>query len=126
MKGLVACDKVYVAEAPGKGAGVYAAVSIRAGELVERGIVRRLPAGFDGHASPYVFTWAPDRSVWAIGAGCSTFYNTSETPNTKMTRFFDEDRYEIHALRDIAPDEELTHVYMSLGWRGCFEDLRQS
>jgi SET domain-containing protein len=62
--------------------------------------------------------------VWAIGSGCATFYNTSESPNTKMTRFFDEDRYEIHALRDIAEGEELTHVYMSLAWRECFADLR--
>jgi SET domain-containing protein len=125
MQGLVDCSKVYVAESERGGAGAFAAVAIEAGALVERGIVRRLPAGFDGNQSPYVFTWSPDRSVWAIGSGCSTFYNCSTEPNTEMHRHYDQDAFEIFALRDIAPGEELTHVYKSLGWRSCFEDLRQ-
>ena len=32
---------------------------MKRGELVERGIVRRLPV--DGNESPYVFTWSEDR-----------------------------------------------------------------
>jgi len=55
------------------------------------------------------------------------FYNTHPTdPNTEMTRFFDEDRFEIYALRDIREGEELTHTYKSLKWRKCFvENLPQ-
>jgi SET domain-containing protein len=124
MRGLIDCSKVYVDASSRGGVGAFAARDLKQGELVEFGIVRRLPSAFDGNSSPYVFTWSPDRTVWAIGSGCATFYNTSESPNTKMTRFFDEDRYEIHALRDIAEGEELTHVYMSLAWRECFADLR--
>lgn len=124
MRGLIDCSKVYVDHSARGGAGVYAACPIHAGEVVERGIVRRLPASFDGNSSPYVFTWAPDRSVWAIGSGASTFYNCSDTPNTKMNRHFDTDTFEILALRDIAEGEELTHTYMSLAWRECFADLR--
>ena len=93
---------------------------------MEHGIVRRLPAGFDGNESPFVFTWSEDRTVWAIGSGCSTYYNCSDEPNTKMTRDFDNDRFEIHALRDIAEGEELTHVYKSLQWRTCFEDIKEA
>jgi len=77
-----------------------------------------------GNASPYVFTWSEDRTVWAIGSGCSTFYNCSETPNAKMCRDFENDTFEITALRPISKGEELTHVYKSLQWRGCFADLR--
>lgn len=124
MRGLVDCSKVFVDASPGAGAGVYAAVAIGAGDVVERGIVRRLPAGFDGNASPYVFTWSDDRTVWAIGSGCSTFYNCSTEPNTHMERDFAGDTFVITALRDIAPGEELTHTYKSLAWRECFDELR--
>lgn len=126
MRGLVDCSRVYVDHSARGGAGAYAAVDIAKGELVERGIVRRLPTAFDGQQSPYVFTWSEDRSVWAIGSGCSTFYNCSDSPNTKMYRDFEGDTFEIFALRDIAAGEELTHVYASLDWRACFEDLRRA
>jgi SET domain-containing protein len=125
MRGMVDCSKVYVDTSDKGGAGVFAAVAIAAGEIVERGIVRRLPSAFDGNSSPYVFTWSEDRTVWAIGSGASTFYNSSDTPNTKMHRHFDSDTFEIFALRDIAAGEELTHTYMSLAWRSCFADLRE-
>ena len=124
MNGLVQCGKVFVAESSDKGVGAFAACAIREGEVVERGIVRRLPPSFDGNSSPYVFTWSEDRTVWAIGSGCSTFYNCSETPNTEMKRDFENDIFEVIALRAIVEREELTHVYKSLQWRGCFADLR--
>jgi SET domain-containing protein len=125
VRGLVDCDKVYVDASRVGGAGVFAARPFRAGEIVETGIVRRLPVGFDGHASPHVFTWSEDRTVWAIGSGCSTFYNCSTEPNTHMERDFANDRFTIRALRDVAEGEELTHTYKSLPWRACFEDLRR-
>ena len=124
MSGLVQCSKVFVAESSDKGVGAFAACAIREGEVVERGIVRRLPSAFDGNSSPYVFTWSEDRTVWAIGSGCSTFYNCSDTPNTEMQRDFENDTFEVIALRAISEGEELTHVYKSLQWRGCFADLR--
>jgi SET domain-containing protein len=126
MRGLVECSKVFVAASAHGGVGAFAATPIRAGELVEAGIVRRLPLGFDGNTSPYVFTWSEDRTVWAIGSGCSTFYNCSDDPNTEMHRHYDRDSFEIYALRDIEEGEELRHVYKSLRWRACFEDLRTS
>ena len=64
---LVDCSKVYVKSDRFGGAGSYAAVPIRKGELVERGIVRRLPV--DGNHCPYVFTWSEDKTVWASGSG---------------------------------------------------------
>jgi len=122
---FVDCSKVYVKPDAYGGGGAFAAVPIKRGELVERGIVRRLPV--DGNVCPFVFTWSEDRSVWATGSGCSVFYNASLDggENTEMTRFFDEDRFEIHATRDIAQDEEVTHLYKSIMWRQCFADLKQ-
>ena len=86
------------------GVGVFATQRIPKGQVVESGVVQRLPV--DGNACPYVFTWseadgswewitmhfkvsfsdeppsnhgrrAQDRSVWATGSGCSVFYNAS-------------------------------------------------
>ena len=42
-----------------------------------------------------------------------------------MVRYFDEDRFEIFATRDIAKDEELLHTYISLKWRTCFQELNE-
>lgn len=75
------------------------------GELVEKGTMRRLPDGFDGNTCPYIFTWSNERpnKVWAMGSGCSAYYNTNkkEVANTEMKRFFDEDRFEIYATRKL-------------------------
>lgn len=41
--------------------GAFAAVDIKEGELVEKGLMRRLPEGFDGNTCPYIFTWSTER-----------------------------------------------------------------
>lgn len=67
--------------------------------------MRRLPDSIDGNEIEEIFTWSNERpnKVWAMGSGCSAFYNTSkkEEANTKMERFFDEDRFEIYATRKL-------------------------
>lgn len=122
---LVDCSKVYAKYDAFGGIGAFAAQPIRKGELVEKGVVRRLPV--DGNQSPFVFTWSNDRSVWATGSGCSVFYNASldGNENTEMIRYLDEDRFEIFAIRDIEKDEEVTHLYKSIEWRQCFKDLKE-
>eukprot|EP00009_Paramoeba_aestuarina_P008368 CAMPEP_0201509428 /NCGR_PEP_ID=MMETSP0161_2-20130828/2488_1 /ASSEMBLY_ACC=CAM_ASM_000251 /TAXON_ID=180227 /ORGANISM="Neoparamoeba aestuarina, Strain SoJaBio B1-5/56/2" /LENGTH=143 /DNA_ID=CAMNT_0047904375 /DNA_START=89 /DNA_END=523 /DNA_ORIENTATION=+ len=130
----IICHKVYVTKSTfstedNQFDGAFAAVAIKKGELIERGIMRRLPDSFDGNTSPYVFTWSEERpcKVWGMGSGCAPFYNTCKEgeSNTKMVRYFDEDRFEIFATRDIEQDEELLHTYISLGWRKCFNDLNE-
>lgn len=97
------------------------------GELIEKGVVRRLPDGFDGNESPYVFTWSNERpnKIWGMASGCAPFYNTCKegTSNTKMVRDFENDTFEIYACQDIEKDEELLHTYISLKWRECFKPL---
>ena len=122
---IVDCSNVFVVNMQ-YGAGAYATRDIAAGEMVEKGIVRRL-TNCDGNENPYVFTWSDDtpNTTWALGSGCSTFYNTAsaEEANTHMERFFDEDRFEIRATKDIKKGDELLHVYKSKQWRTCFSDL---
>mmetsp|Transcript_8332 Transcript_8332/g.11962 ORF Transcript_8332/g.11962 Transcript_8332/m.11962 type:complete len:154 (+) Transcript_8332:67-528(+) len=129
------CSKVYVKqssfsnEETGMFDGAFAAVDIKEGELVEKGLMRRLPEGFDGNTCPYIFTWSTERpnKTWGMGSGCAPYYNTCKegTANTKMVRFFDEDRFEIYATRDIKADDELLHTYISLKWRTCFQELNE-
>ena len=121
---LIDCSKVYVKsinEIIGKGA--FAFKNIKKGELVEYGIMSIVKC--DGNINSNVFTWSTDRTVWAIGSGCSTFYNTSKVPNCIMKRYFDENRFEIYVLKDIKKDEELTHKYRSLEWRDAFSELNK-
>ena len=119
---LIDCSKVYVKNTESMGFGAFINQSVKNGTLIEKGIVKIIDT--DGNKSPYLFTWSPDRTVWAFASGCATFYNTSRNPNTFINRNYDEDRFEIYALRDIEEGEELTHTYKSLEWRECFHDLK--
>jgi len=129
------CSRVYVkksefsTEETGDFDGAFAAVAIKKGELVEKGVVRRLPDGFDGNTCTYIFTWSTERpnKTWAMASGCAPYYNTCKkgTANTRMERFYDEDNFLIYAERDIEKDEELLHTYVSLEWRTCFADINK-
>lgn len=132
----VDCSKVYVdtstfSTSDNSFNGAFAKVDIKKGELVEKGLMRRLSDSdnkvFDGMKNQYVFTWSDDipNYTWAFGSGCCTFYNSgleSQT-NTHMIRYFDEDRFEIYATKHIKAGDELTHTYKSLKWRDVFIPL---
>ena len=123
---LVDCSRVIVKPDQFGGAGAFAACDIKAGEVVERGLVRVL-TNCDGNENPYVFTWSNDipNTKWAAGSGCSTFYNTADEAksNTHMERDFENNTFVINATRDIKEGDELLHVYISKGWRKCFQQL---
>lgn len=123
---LVDSSKVMVKNDQWGGAGAYATVAIESGEVVEKGIVRVL-TNVDGNENPYVFTWSDERpcTTWAIGSGCSTFYNTAEEAesNTHMERNFVDNTFVITATKDIPAGGELLHLYKSKGWRTCFAEL---
>ncbi len=99
--------------------------------MIEKGLMRKLSdnenKSFDGMQNPYVFTWSDDTPnyTWAFASGCVSFYNCESVKkaNTKMIRYFDENRFEIYAEKDIKEGEELTHTYKSLKWRKVFEPL---
>ena len=132
----VECSKVYVDTSTfstddNRFDGAFAKENIKCGELIERALMRRISnnnnKAFDGMKNTHVFTWSNDipNYTWAIASGCASFYNTGlETEaNTRMVRYFDEDRFEIYAIKDIKAGEELTHTYKSLKWREIFKPL---
>tara|TARA_A200000159_G_C7058535_1_gene229318 strand:- start:138 stop:548 length:411 start_codon:yes stop_codon:yes gene_type:complete len=130
---MVDCSKVYIdtstfSTPDNKFSGAFASIDIKQGELIESGIVRRInDKSFNGMNCPHVFTWSDKipNTTWAICSGCAMFYNTGlmNSTNTYMKRYFDEDRFEIYAKRDIKKGEELTHTYKSLEWRDVFKPL---
>tara|TARA_B110000495_G_C23010229_1_gene597411 strand:- start:1630 stop:2055 length:426 start_codon:yes stop_codon:yes gene_type:complete len=135
----VDCSNVYVKTSDFSNTGnvfdgVFAKIDFKKGDLIEKGIVRILSDNnnkvFDGNNNPHVFTWSNDipNYTWAFGSGCITFYNTSltEEANTKMIRYFNENRFEIYAIDDIKANDELTHTYKSLEWRPVFNLLYDS
>lgn len=111
--------------------GVFAKVDIKKGDLVEFGLMRRLSdndnRSFDGMKNQFVFTWSDDipNYTWAFASGCASFYNSGleENTNTVMKRYFDDDRFEIYATKNISAGDELTHTYKSLKWRDVFVPL---
>lgn len=125
------CDQVYVKESSKATPdnvfdGAFARKDFAEGELVEFGVMRILPDGFDGNDSIYVFTWSDEipNKRWGMGSGCAPFYNTAiDSANTRMERDFVNDTFKIYATRPIKKDEELFHTYKSLKWRKCFLPL---
>ena len=107
--------------------GAFAKIDFKKGQLVEKGIVRRMDVDFDGMNNPYVFTWSDDipNNTWAWASGCMPYYNSAldDHANTRMVRHFDENRFEVFATRDITKGEELMHRYKSLDWRTAFRSL---
>ena len=67
----------------------YTVVSTK---YLPRGRGAAAPHGITRRLRRYVFTWSDDQpnKTWAIGSGCSTFYNTAEEAdaNTHMERDF--------------------------------------
>lgn len=121
--GLVNCSKVYVSKSQ-YGLGVFARQAIKAGEIIETGLMVRL-VNVDGNENPHLFTWSDDRKTWASGSGCLPYYNhTSTKPNMKKIGDLKADTMVVVALRDIEKDEELVSTYYSAAWRKCFADLK--
>ena len=123
---MVDAHKVIVQNDQWGGAGAFAAVAIKSGDVVEKGIVRIL-TNIDGNENPYVFTWSDERpcTTWGICSGCATFYNTAgaEEANTHMERNFEDNTFVITATKDIPVGAELLHEYKSKKWRTCFAAL---
>ena len=121
--GHVNCSKVYVKDTGKIGFGVFSKNFIRKGEIIETGLMN-VVHGVDGNVNTHLFTWSDDRTVWASGSGCLTFYNhASEESNIKKIGDLKKNIMTVIALRDIEPDEELVSKYYSANWRTCFSDL---
>jgi hypothetical protein len=124
-----AVEKIGYRNIAGKGRGVVATKPIAAGELVERSPV--LPISMETSERPglsdYAFAWGEDVPGFAAGMECAIglgylgLYNHAKPSNVRLERNYAKNEMSVHALRDIAPGEELTIDYDIPLW---FEEAR--
>ncbi len=97
-------ELVYVKKVPGKGRGVFARQAIEKGAVIER--VPTLSR----------FCFIRNETTLAIALGYGSLYNHSYKPNA---RYDDEPAAQMifTAIRNIAPDEEITINYNGAPWR---------
>ena len=103
--------------------GVFATHHIGKGELVEKGVARRIEA--NGTTCPYLFAWG---NHWAALSGCAMFYNSAlraNSPNVELERDIETDTFCVRAKRDIPKDAELLRRHLVLDWLPSFAPLRE-
>jgi len=117
--------KIYLKESPGKGMGVYAAVDIKAGELIEKCYLIKVDTPNDhlGNLYDYVFNY-PHKGdfqhlVLPLGAGC--IYNHDDNHNAYWTDSKEEMHFDYIAIRDIQKDQEICTHYGDLYWKQMAE-----
>lgn len=102
-------NRVRVSTSPIHGKGLFAATSIKAGEVVGR--YRSRKTKLEGDEHPHVLIiYDPDTGEELerrIGTNDFRFVNHSATPNLEL----DIETLQFTALRDVAQDEELTWHY---------------
>ncbi len=130
IENKIECSKVFVKKSnsisDNYNLGAFANTFIKKNELIEKGIAVVLPEGFNGEENVHVFTWSENipNKTWAMLSGCITFYNTSiQTPNVKVIRDYDNNEFQVIAIKDIMEGEELFHTYKSIKWRKSFKEL---
>ena len=97
-------DMTYIADSPIHGKGLFARTHIRCDEVI--GWLRGKPSADDGI---YVLWISADQGIEVL---CNFKYiNHSDAPNAC---YYDD--LSVVALRDIQPDEEITHDYASGSW----------
>jgi SET domain-containing protein len=106
-------ERTYVAPSTLHGRGVFAAVPIAAGEIVEECPVLRFPAAQREHIGEtlideYYFEWDGDG---AIALGLGSLYNHSDTPVAEYIKDTVSDVLVVRALSAIAAGEEITFSY---------------
>jgi SET domain-containing protein len=107
---------ITVRQSPGKGRGVFATERIPAGRLIEEAPVIAIPNREIGHLDQialqdYYFLWGPEQQDAAVALGVCTLCNHSFEPNCQFIRRPEVETICFVALRDIAPDEEVTINY---------------
>mmetsp|Transcript_34411 Transcript_34411/g.97029 ORF Transcript_34411/g.97029 Transcript_34411/m.97029 type:complete len:179 (-) Transcript_34411:198-734(-) len=108
--------------------GVFAAVDIKKGEIVEWGIAVIIP-GLSVHSSDQFYTWTSHdqgpSAPCATVSGVALFYNTEgDKSNCRCVPYHTERRFEVYALQDIPAGAELTIRYDSMNWRESMAEVR--
>ena len=115
---------IAVGSSPGKGRGVFATRTIRAGEILEEAPVVVVPGAEIAHLDrtvlgDYYFLWGADEEDAAILLGLCSLCNHSFEPNAVFALVPASQTIRFVALREIAAGEEITTNY-----NGAPDDLK--
>ena len=116
---LMPSDSIYVAQSriPNAGRGVFAAVGIKEGEVIERcPVIEMMEPDIRARLNElslrnYYFTWGEERERAAVALGYGSIYNHSFAPNACYIKRIPERRIEFIALKDIVKNEEILVNY---------------
>ncbi len=109
-------SKVYIAQShiPKAGRGVFAAVNIKKGEVIEQCPVFIMPRKDyktlkTTALRDYYFMWGKTTCVICFGYG--SLYNHSYQANATYKKYIEEQTIDFIAIKDIKKDEEITVNY---------------
>jgi uncharacterized protein len=109
-------EGLYIAESPERGRGVYTAVPIKTGDLIEVCHIilipkAQLPIIHKTVLHDYYFLWGEDLDECAIALGYGSLYNHTTFPNANFILDLYNNTIDIEAIEDIAPGQEITLNY---------------
>ncbi|MBK6389832.1 MAG: SET domain-containing protein-lysine N-methyltransferase [Saprospiraceae bacterium] len=107
--------QVYIAQTPQKGRGVFTALEIPAGSLIEICPIILIPASQtllidQTEIYNYYFVW--DEHHLAVALGFGSLYNHQDPPNARVIFDYESEEIQIEAIRDINEEEEITINYI--------------
>jgi uncharacterized protein len=118
MNKLLSSDKIYIAPSkiPGAGRGVFARVSVKKGELIEKCPVIEIPEHetseiTEGILITYLYYFGKNKERSAIALGFGSIYNHLDKPNAMYKENYKEQTIDFVALRNIQKEEEITVNY---------------
>jgi hypothetical protein len=105
-----------VQQSEGRGRGVFAAVAVAEGEVLEECPVIVVPAEqvpplLGTVLRDYVFAWGGTDDEVAVALGLGSLYNHAREPNAMFVRKHEARTLVFYALRPIAAGEEVTISY---------------
>lgn len=112
---MKALPHLYVHNTDLKGRGVFTAIAIPAGSLMEICPLILIPKSQmllldQTELYNYYFIW--DQDTLAIALGYGSIYNHSDKPNARVIYDFDTQEIQIESLLDIPPGAEITIHYL--------------
>lgn len=107
---------LHIAKTKSHGRGVYTAIDIKKGDLIEISPVivlkeKELPIIHETTLHDYYFLWGPKNETCAIGLGYVSMYNHAVHPNANYLLDLPEETIEVFAIDDIAAGSEITINY---------------
>lgn len=107
---------LYIMHTESQGRGVFTAVDIKKGDLIEIAPVivlkeSELPVIHNTTLHDYYFLWGPNNETCAIALGYASMYNHAVHPNANYLLDLPQETIEVFAIEDIEAGSQITINY---------------